>query len=94
MGEVRRQLGVVLGEAAKFARATETFRLVTTEGAGRLEAEGRQRLALIAEIPKRVVNPGDEHAFRKLLGPAEAEARAQLRLAEWLRRLAGSGEGA
>jgi hypothetical protein len=86
-------------EIKSVLQASDTFKLLTTSGADRLAARAQTRKALIKEM---VDSAGTQQASGRLpdanetealLRHAELEAKAQERLAEWLKRAGGAVHG-
>ncbi len=95
--ESPRPLGGLVREVVSLVRASDTFKLVTTEGAARLSARARERSALIEGMRTQLIPPipglREQREFEAILGLAALEADAQQKLAEWLRGLAGQKDG-
>src|ERR1039458_2597857 len=96
MGEGNpRPLGDLIRETASLLRASDTFKLMTSEGAARLSARACERTALIksvrTQLIPRIPELREQREFDEILRLAESEAAAQEKLAAWLRRLAGDG---
>ena len=86
-------LRAALAEMASIVRASDTFRLVTTDGAARLANRARERRGTVSEVRKAWSHavPGDarKDELDALLLHAELEIGSQEKLAAWLLKLGG-----
>ena len=94
MSEKTGPLGALRREAMSMLRSSDTFKLVTTEGATRLSQRARERKHFISDRlgPLADVEINDlpeRREFDAVLRLAEIEAEAQEKLAAWLKLLAG-----
>ncbi len=92
----QRPLGGLVDELLSMLRASDTFKLVTTEGASHLANRAAARRVFIDRrlrpFKAQISDASEQHDFDAILKLAETEVDAQEKLADWLKGLAaGAG---